>query len=100
MLSWASAPAHFEPGISMDRRNFNFASITTLGLFAFAVSREAHALSLADLSNAEAGQGLKAALEKGATVAVGVLGRPGGFLDNAQVRIPLPGFLANGAKFL
>jgi hypothetical protein len=85
-------------GFLMDRRQFNSASVATFGLTALGVSGEVHALGLADLSNAEASQGLKTALEKGAIVAVGLLGRPGGFLDNAQVRIPLPGFLASGAK--
>jgi hypothetical protein len=84
----------------MDRRRFNSASVATFGLIALAVSREVHALDLADLSNADASQGLKAALEKGAGVAVGLLGRPGGFLDSPQVRIPLPGFLASGARLL
>ena len=32
--------------------------------------------------------------------AVGLLGKPGGFLDNPKVRIPLPGFLADASKFL
>ena len=40
----------------------------------------------------------RAALERGANSAVGLLGRPGGFLDNPKVRIPLPGFLKEAAK--
>ena len=32
--------------------------------------------------------------------AVALLGRPDGFLANPQVRIPLPGFLADAARFL
>ena len=32
--------------------------------------------------------------------AVDLLGKPDGFLANPKVRIPLPGFLADAAKFL
>lgn len=84
----------------MDRRQFNFATATTFGLLAVTAPGEGHALGLADLSNAEANQGLKAALEQGALAAVGMLGKPDGFLGNPQVRIPLPGFLADAAKLL
>ena len=35
-------------------------------------------------------KGLKEALKRGATVAVEGLGKPGGFLNNARVKIPLP----------
>jgi hypothetical protein len=60
----------------------------------------AHALSLADLSNADASKGLKTALEKGAQAAIGILGKPDGFLGNPQVRIPLPGFLNDASQLL
>lgn len=53
-----------------------------------------------DLSQADASSGIRAALERGALAAVGLLGRDGGFLDNPQVRIPLPGFLNDAAKLL
>ena len=43
---------------------------------------------------------LKTALERGAVAAVDLLGKPDGFLANPKVRIPLPGFLADAAKFL
>ncbi len=62
--------------------------------------QQAHALGLGDLTNAEASQGLKTALERGALAAVGLLGKPDGFLGNAKVRIPLPGYLADAAKFM
>jgi hypothetical protein len=84
----------------MDRRHFNSAAAATFGLLAVAAPGEGHALGLADLSNAEANQGLKAALEQGALAAVALLGKPDGFLGNPQVRIPLPGFLADAAKLL
>ncbi len=51
-------------------------------------------------SNADAASGLRAALERGAVAAVGLLGRPDGFLGNPKVRIPLPGFLNDAAKLL
>ena len=84
----------------MNRRQFSSAATSALGLATMAAWRQAHALSLGDLTNTEASQGLKAALERGAMAAVGLLGKPGGFLDNPKVRIPLPGFLADASKFL
>lgn len=53
-----------------------------------------------DLSDADASAGLKAALERGATAAVSLLGKENGFLGNPAVRIPLPDTLAQAAKFL
>lgn len=74
----------------MDRREFNSACLPVLGsLLAFAHS-QAHALSLADLSNRDVARGLKTALEQGAQSAVSLLGKPDGFLGNDKVRIPLP----------
>lgn len=64
------------------------------------VHQHALALSLADLTNADASAGLKLALEKGALAAVGLLGQTDGFLGNPKVRIPLPGFLEKAAGFL
>lgn len=45
---------------------------------------------LNDLTEKDTGAGLKAALEQGASAAVGRLGVAGGFLNNDQVRIRLP----------
>jgi len=80
----------------MDRRQFS------LGCFAAVLlpHLNAHALSLADISNTQATQGLRAALERGARAAVEQLGRPDGFMGNAQVRIPLPGYLNDAAGML
>jgi Protein of unknown function (DUF4197) len=50
----------------------------------------AHAVSLADLSNRDAINGLKQALTKGADSAVAKLGKVDGFLGNPKVKIPLP----------
>jgi hypothetical protein len=52
------------------------------------------------LGEADAAQGVRAALERGALAAVGLLGRADGFLGNPRVRIPLPGFLEDAAKLL
>ena len=53
----------------------------------------ATAASLANLSNADATSGLKAAMEKGSSAAVAKLGVKDGFLKNNKVRIPLPSAL-------
>jgi hypothetical protein len=90
----------FIEGFAMDRRQFNYATSFTLGALLLAAAQRAQALSLADLTNAEASQGLKIALEKGAVAAVDLLGRPDGFLANPKVRIPLPGYLESAAKFM
>ena len=52
------------------------------------------------LSELDATQGLRAALERGAGSAVSLLGRDGGFLNNPLVRIALPDWLNQGAKLL
>jgi Protein of unknown function (DUF4197) len=57
-------------------------------------------LRAAGLSQADAASGLRAALERGASAAVRLLGRTDGFLGNPKVRIPLPGFLADAAELL
>ncbi len=60
----------------------------------------AQALSLADVSGAEASGGLKQALTQGAGKAVDVLGRPGGFMGDPKVRIGLPGKLRKAEGML
>lgn len=50
------------------------------------------------LSEGDASLGVRAALERGALAAVGLLGSDNGFLGNPKVRIPLPGFLEQAAK--
>ena len=84
----------------MDRRKFNSALVSALGASTWVVGTSAHALGLADLSSADASQGVKAALEKGAVAAVGLLGQTDGFLGNPKVRIPLPGYLEDASKLL
>jgi hypothetical protein len=67
-------------------------------LAGLALSASAFALSLADLTQQDASGGLKDALIQGAQVAVKQLGAPGGFNDNPQVRIELPGNLGKAAQ--
>ena len=84
----------------MDRRHFNSFSLTSAALWAAASLQPAYALSLGDLTNADASKGLKTALEKGALAAGGILGTTDGFLGNEKVRIPLPGYLEDAGKLL
>ena len=83
----------------MNRRRFTLQSSLLL-VSLFGLHRQASALTLADITNAQASQGLKVALEKGALAAVNSLGQPNGFLGNDKVRIPLPGYLEDAAKLL
>src|SRR5262245_17056090 len=66
----------------------------------FVVSTSAWSLSLSDLTNADASAGLKQALTQGATQAVGMLGKPDGFLGNPKVKISLPPRLAKAEKVI
>ena len=81
----------------MQRRHFHQASAAALLCAAW---RQAWALSLGELSNADAASGLKAALAQGVQAAVAQLGRPDGFLGNPKVRIGLPGYLDDAAKVM
>ena len=58
------------------------------------------AAEAAGITESDAALGIRAALERGAVAAVGLLGRNGGFLDNPKVRIQLPGYLNEAAKVL
>ena len=84
----------------MDRRQFHSTSLSITALLVLGATQQARALTLADLSNTDASKGLKTALEKGALQAVALLGAPDGFLGNDKVRIPLPGYLDDAAKWL
>jgi len=79
----------------MKRRQFTAGLVVVPGLAAMTPA----AWSL-DLNENDAASGVRAALEKGAVSAVGLLGRTDGFLGNPKVRIPLPGFLEDAAKLL
>jgi hypothetical protein len=58
------------------------------------------ASQLDKISNQDASAGLKAALEKGSSVAVAALGRPDGFFGNPQVKIPLPESVRGAEKLM
>ena len=62
------------------------------------ISASALALSLGDLSQKDATGGLKDALTQGAQLAVKQLGTPGGFSNNPEVKIELPGKLGKVAS--
>lgn len=83
----------------MNRRHFHaHSAIAVISLVA--AVRSAQALNLADLSGTDASSGLKAALEKGALSAVGLLGVTNGFMGNDKVRIALPGYLNDAANWM
>jgi len=81
----------------MQRRNFTSGILSAGGLWLLATGPSAQA---ADITEGDAALGMRAALERGASTAVALLGKSGGFLDNPKVRIPLPGFLNDVAKVL
>ncbi len=64
------------------------------------LTTSAWALSLGDLSNADASSGLKAALTQGSQAAVAKLGVANGFLNNEMVKIKLPGMLEKARPIL
>ncbi len=94
----------------MHRREFTQAFLTSrlaarlkLGLGLGAVGLAGLGLALpaqAQLGESDAALGVRAALERGATAAVGLLGRTDGFLGNELVRIRLPSALEKTAKLL
>ncbi|WCM89021.1 DUF4197 domain-containing protein [Acidovorax sp. NCPPB 3576] len=85
----------------MQRRTFHHrAGAGALALWLLAAHGRALALSLGELSSADAASGVKAALAQGAQAAVALLGRPDGFLGNPQVRIALPGKLEKAADLM
>ena len=77
----------------MKRRHFT-AAVSVASVVGWSPSAQAA------IGQGDAAAGIRAALERGAEAAVSGLGRPDGFLGNAKVRIPLPGFLADAAKLL
>ncbi len=84
--------------ISTDNSNGNrdrrrLIEFTIASAVMLALSSRAFALSFADLSDKDTDAGIKAALERGATIAVSLLGKPDGFWANDQVRIPLPDWI-------
>ncbi len=84
----------------MQRRDFTLTGISTIGALVLLATTQARALTLSGLSNADASSGVKAALEQGVTIAIGLLGQSGGFANNSSVRIPLPGYLDDAAQLM
>jgi hypothetical protein len=76
----------------MRRRQFTNATLAATAVLL------AGAAQAANVSDADAASGIRAALERGAGAAVDLLGQPDGFLGNKKVRIPLPGVLKDAAK--
>lgn len=70
------------------------AGLALLGGWPWAAARSA------GLSEADAASAVRTALQRGAEAAVGLLGKPDGFLGNPLVRIPLPGALKDAAKLM
>lgn len=73
--------------------------ITTL-IAGLLLSTSAFALSLSDLSQGDAGAGLKDALSQGTKLAVQQLGRPGGFSNDPKLRIELPSNIGKASRML
>ena len=63
-------------------------------------SKDTASKAAAVLSNSDVSDGLKEALIKGARGAIDKLGQPGGFMNNPDVKIPLPGKLQTVEKGL
>ncbi len=82
----------------MLRRQFTTAGIWVSG--AWGLGGSVPLVWAGGLNEFDASQGVRAALERGAIAAVGLLGRNDGFLGNPKVHIPLPGVLADAAKLL
>lgn len=82
----------------MERRKFTAGLVGLPGAVLFAAGGPP--AWAAGLGEADAAAGVRTALERGALAAVALLGKPGGFLDDARVRIPLPGLLEDAARLL
>ena len=71
---------------------------SSLFICSLLLSVSAQAVSIAELSQQDTGTALKQALDQGIAMAVAELGKPGGFNNNPEVRIELPGNLAKVAS--
>ncbi|HKM36915.1 MAG TPA: DUF4197 domain-containing protein [Thiopseudomonas sp.] len=69
-----------------------------IGCIGLLFAAQACALSLNDLSQSQAADSLKAVLEQSTRLAVEQLGKPGGFSNNPDVHIELPGNLGKAAQ--
>lgn len=83
----------------MKRREFAVTTGVLIGMTLFR-AQQVWALSLADISSSDATKGLKAALNKGASSAISLLGTKDGFLGNEKVRIGIPKSLEGAANLM
>lgn len=79
--------------------SLNITSLATLACTLMLTS-VSHAGSLSELTNQEAGNGLKAALETSSAAAVAKLGVENGFLNNDKIKIQLPDVLEKAKPLL
>lgn len=84
----------------MQRRKFTIGLLSGAGLCGVGAAPAQAASPLGSLSDGDTVSGIRAALERGAESAVGLLGKTDGFLGNPKVKIPLPGALKKAAKLL
>ncbi len=84
--------------ISVPRNRALIAASLLFGCIGFATS--ATPVSLDALSSKDAASGLRAALSQGVDLAVTQLGKPGGFLNDPKVAIPLPPALQKADRAL
>lgn len=76
---------------------FGMRTAVCAAIAALVIAAPAHA-QLENITNREAINALKAALERGARAAVAQLGRENGFYDDPRVRIPLPDSVRRAEK--
>jgi hypothetical protein len=83
-------------------RRDSLVSITmaVAALLVGAKSNSGNAFSFSDLTQKDASAGVKAALERGADIAVQLLGKQDGFWGNDKVRIPLPDWISKAERAL
>jgi Protein of unknown function (DUF4197) len=103
LINESGAQSDHECEISLSRRESFVhlavgSAILLAGFPAMFTARDVFALSLADLSQKDASAGVKTALEKGAEVAVALLGKNDGFWGNDKVRIPLPDWIGKAER--
>ncbi len=82
------------------RRHLIHFTLATAALMVAGSPRHAWAFGLSDLSQADAGAGVRGALEQGANIAVKLLGKQDGFWGNDAVRILLPDWMQKAEKGL
>jgi hypothetical protein len=95
--------ASAEPAETVDAMRRESLVAITMAAAALLVGTRAgqsHAVSLADLTQKDASAGVKAALERGADIAVQLLGKQDGFWGNDKVRIPLPDWISKAERAL